>query len=543
VHIANPAGTVVEKSKGVVIYSYATVAKAEKVEVKQVAKGAPGVQLYTKKDQEVQLIDWKFDETVEKKIEAPRVEKGIGKVVLVEAAAPAPPVEAPAPTPPVPEAVAVATAPAAALTPEEEAKISKEEAELPSMQEALAKEEGIRIAPLLNLQILGGQYFFEGERGNLSGNLSLLAAPSLKLSPAWTLVPSYSASYQGTKQVVDLVGAGTLFQERMDHRVGVKGIWRPGGDSAWRIKPAANFKTELLQETRDETWGNGLFDYRKYGAGLEAEYIYQDPLSMRVGYDYAFTHFPNYTSLESKESQDFNGQPLARELVGGHILDNHGHALTVGGAMEVAALDPEASLLKGLILDMQYVALYQRYPQQHLVDASGNLTPGLRTDWTHLVDFTFRQPSQPRGNLRMLTTVGLGGVFARSNQNSYDALHTRFLDDYYDYDELSVRPSVTALLGEPGGGAKPALLSLSFNLSQRRYLERPTQDSTGLYQSSRIRQTNWYLGGTLSYPMDRNFSLMANMQYGRASSNMGFQQFYKYDYTSVNYLFGVSYEY
>jgi lipopolysaccharide assembly outer membrane protein LptD (OstA) len=102
---------------------------------------------------------------------------------------------------------------------------------------------------------------------------------------------------------------------------------------------------------------------------------------------------------------------------------------------------------------------------------------------------------------------------------------------------------VTAVMGTATKTEKPMAVSLGLTLSQRQYTKRPTQDAVGAYGSSKIHQLNTAVSATVSYPMDPNFSLVGNLQYGRADSNMGFQQFYKYDYSSLNYLFGVSWEY
>src|SRR3989339_282585 len=105
------------------------------------------------------------------------------------------------------------------------------------------------VTPYFNASFLGGQYFFSGQEGALSGNASALASASVKMSRELTLIPLYSGRYQGTKQVTDLVGGGTLFQERMDHKVAVRGIYSIS--PKLRIKPEAEFKWDLLKETKD----------------------------------------------------------------------------------------------------------------------------------------------------------------------------------------------------------------------------------------------------------------------------------------------------
>jgi hypothetical protein len=115
----------------------------------------------------------------------------------------------------------------------------------------------LEIDPLYKVQVLGGQYFFAGEKSDMTGNASVTAAPALKFDEAISVLPVVQASYQGTKQVQDLVGAGTLFQEQMDYRVSARAVWMPEG-SPWRLKPSFGYKYELLKETKDESWGGEI---------------------------------------------------------------------------------------------------------------------------------------------------------------------------------------------------------------------------------------------------------------------------------------------
>ena len=81
-----------------------------------------------------------------------------------------------------------------------------------------ARARAYEVVPIVNGSLMGGQYFFQGARSSLSGNASLVASPVVKMTQ-WSLMPMYSGGYQGTKGVGESVGAGTLFQEQMDHRL------------------------------------------------------------------------------------------------------------------------------------------------------------------------------------------------------------------------------------------------------------------------------------------------------------------------------------
>lgn len=385
----------------------------------------------------------------------------------------------------------------------------------------------VEISPLYGVQMLGGQYFFAGEKGSLSGNVSGMVAPAVKINEQWALLPALNSSYQGTKQVVDLVGAGTLFQEQMDHRAGLKAVYAPQ-DSLWRIKPSGSFKYELLKETKDEKWGNGLFDYQKWDLGLESEYIYKDPFSVRAGFDYYQVAFTNYTTLESQAAQNFSG--LSRELVGDRILDTKNYALFLG--MDAA--------LGRLVVEGNAAATYRKFPKQHIVDGTGNLTSPFREDFVTTFGGAARLPSDIRGGLRLLSSWEVGYSYNSSNQNSFDAQRTQYLPYYYNYGEFRVGPSFKLLIGS---AKEPVVFGLAGNWWYRRYPYRPIQDSAGAYQSAATHTSNWMGSASLNYPMAPHFSLIFNFQYGRALSNQNFEQSYKYNYTATNYLFGFGYSY
>ena len=112
----------------------------------------------------------------------------------------------------------------------------------------------LEVSPIYGLQVLGGQYFFAGDKGALSGNISGVVAPAMKFNERWSLLPSLNSSYQGTKQVVDLVGAGTLVRSRWSivPRSAVYPRKAAAGGSSRRraSRPSSSRR-------RGETWGGG----------------------------------------------------------------------------------------------------------------------------------------------------------------------------------------------------------------------------------------------------------------------------------------------
>src|SRR5262245_44263779 len=102
----------------------------------------------------------------------------------------------------------------------------------------------VEMKPVINAQALGGQYFYNGAENAFGTLLSFSGSPFLKLNDHWSLVPLYNGSYQGTKQVQDLIGGGTLFQDSQNHNVSVKGI--RSFENGLKLKAITGYGFELL---------------------------------------------------------------------------------------------------------------------------------------------------------------------------------------------------------------------------------------------------------------------------------------------------------
>jgi len=398
------------------------------------------------------------------------------------------------------------------------------------LAEPIKRPPRVVVSPLYDFEFLGGQNFYTGENSSLSTDINGLVAPAVKLNDNWSVLPSLMTSYNGTRQVVDLVGGGTFFQSQWDNEAAVKVIYTPT-DSNWRIKPYSDFKYEFLQQSTQEQLGQGLYDYYQWDAGVSAEYVYKDPFSIRFGVDYYDVHFPNYTSLESQAATEFQGQSLARELVGNYVLDSRNVLLTVSA---------DAPVLGKFIAQGQAGLLYADYPQQHLVDASGNLGSPLRTDVTTILGGSLQYPWQIEAGVKALASFGVNYLYDSSNQNSFDASQSQYIPLFYNYGQLTLTPGFKLFIGPD---ANPISWEISGTWWYDRYPHRSIQDASGTYLGRDLYTNNWMLQTTLSYPMAPHFGLVFNVQYGRGTSNDQFQEFYQYAFTTATYMFGVSYDY
>jgi len=384
--------------------------------------------------------------------------------------------------------------------------------------------EAVEVKPVVNAELLGGQYYYNGNDNALGAVASLSAAPYMKFNDSWSLVPLYIGNYNGTQQVQDLIGGGTLFQESQDHTGSLKLI--RSFNNGLKLKAIGSYSAEFLRETTDESWGEGLYDNRRASGGAEAEWSWQKDRSVRLAYDYFAIRFPNYTSLESQGA----ALGLGRELNAPDVLDTHNHMLTAATELGLpwnGSLDGTASYT------------WSFFGSEHLVDLSGDLQPDLRHDETSALSLQGNWPVMSRSGWKLISSLGYTWTHVISNQNHYDAAQGFFFDpDYYGYLTQALQNQWILSVGE-----NPWTLAFNWTLSHQQYSNRLVQDSAGAYGTDITHANGFFSGLTFTYPIAKGFRLMAQGQFGWNDSNNTDNQVYQYHYNTQTYLIGFTYAY
>ncbi len=373
-------------------------------------------------------------------------------------------------------------------------------------------------------RFLGGQDYFNGNPSSLSGNLSFSVIPAIKFNERFTLAPTYMGSYRGTKEVNDLAGGGTLFQDSQTHYVSLKGLYSV--TPALKIKPAVSYRVELLRETKNETWGKGLFDYSKVNTGIEAEYRYREKGVARAAIDRFVVRFPNYETLESSVA----AAGMGREQAGKKTLDSNSLSFTLSGEDFFGKTRATAGF--------SYTS--RAYPDQPLVGADGSFTSSKRGDTVTSISAGATRPFLFR-NVRFVGALDAQYALNDSNQGNYDVsdpMAPRYTADYYDYTLAGVFPSLTVLLGQ-----RPAALTLSAGMTRQNYGSRKAMDVSGVPLAENVHISETIFGVTFIYPVTKELRLRVTVNTVDASSNMKYAGSYAYNYSSSNYLMGFSYEF
>jgi len=383
----------------------------------------------------------------------------------------------------------------------------------------------LEVAPLINLRLLGGQYVFESQESNVSGNIHALLSPAISFNKQWSLIPSISSSWRGIKSVQELVGGGTLFQQTQDHAANLKGIFRYNKE--WQFKAGGGYRIQLLKETKDEDWGDGLFDFRKASANLEAENQGLESFTYRLGYDFYSIDFNNFSSLESQKRE------LGRENVAAKTLNTNNHA----GFITLNAPFTFINEKEGKA-EVSYYFTARNFTDQKIVRLSGELSGDLRKDQSHMLRAEVFFPLFALERVKVLMEVKGAYSFLDSNQNNYDAKKTQFNSNYYSYRDISNSSNFNFLVG-----SLPYIFSSGFSYVRRNYSDRPVQDLNGNYGSGTVHLNEYYANFSFTMPLNKFFKFQLLSNFGWSRSNMKYEKTYRYNYHTFTYLAGILYEY
>lgn len=393
-----------------------------------------------------------------------------------------------------------------------------------SLTDRPAGESAFHWTPYFSAELYGGQSTFSGDsQSPVSGpNGSLLFVPGFRLGPRLTILPSFSVNYRQTRDVQELIGGGFLTQKQSDQSAAVKALWAL--TDRWKFKGYGSFKQELVQESTDEKWGQGLFDYQKTAAGLELERSGMTVRSFRAGVDLYWVAFPNFDSL-SADAQQFGGEVNA----GTHVLDYR----SLDGTLSTdVLLSPRTAVSATL------AASDRRFGDQNLVQVDGTYAGTLRHDLFLFSSAALRRQG-PSREFRWATVDSVAGLdlsaaWLNSNQNNYDTSRTVFNNDYYDYVEWTAGPRVSLRFNQK------LSVGLGAAWSRRRYGRRPVQDADGTYLSGNVTTTAWTYRVSLGYPLMEHLDAVLTGAYQDASSNMKYESVYRYNYSSASYFGGLS---
>lgn len=373
---------------------------------------------------------------------------------------------------------------------------------------------------LLTTNLLGGGYAFNNETTSYGAKIYFSVIPAVK----WKnnlLIPFYSFEYSGVKDVKELVGGGTFIQQCVTNTIYIKPIFKL--TNMVKLKPKIAFTSQLFKETMDEEWTKGLFDYYKQNVSLETEFCFTkiSKLSFTLsGYD---VNFYNYQTLASKKLTEEYGKELTS--VGKDILNFYAAEGTI-----------DYKINEYISLNLYTTQKY--FVDQYVITENAEYSKTKRQDNLSFLNVNLNYPIKPLGKTTIFSSLAIQYTVNNSNQNHYDVEHTKFVKDYYDYNETSFSPQIKFAFN-----TIPLNLQVNYTISYRQYIDRLVQDEQGNYKDDKTFVLSQYLSLVLSFPIVENLNGVIQQNYFVSSSNMKYEQVYRYNYNAYNLLVGISYEF
>lgn len=396
-------------------------------------------------------------------------------------------------------------------------------------QQAAAGDAGYKL--MGKLDVSGGQYFYKDQAGAFNGYgvLDLQLAKSRSSSAGHFF--SLRSVYTGFKQVNELAGGGTLFQQSLDNSLGVKWIRRYEG--GWSLKPRLAVKSQLFRETKDEKWGKGLYDLARYEAGLTLERKTRLGLSVpwiyQVSWDVFYTRYTRFKTLASQY-----GKELAAPNPGSRTLDTVTNQLSY---------DSEFDLPGFMRADLFAALSLVSYQDQKVINSQGEYLAAMRSDTYQVLNLGLSKRFSDLGlfgGVRPVLGAGLGlsNLFSNQNHLDTDPARLKYIRGYYDYSDLRLSPSAQFTFIESGLFAR-----LSYEFSMRRYAERLAQKGTGAYTSGRLAQYSGNFSAEASYPVVKGLDVKLQGSWATSRSNNRYEQVYRYNYESSMYFAGLEWRF
>lgn len=381
------------------------------------------------------------------------------------------------------------------------------------------------------LDLFGGQYFFGGQSGAFNGYGVLDAQLARSYSPSSGFFASARSVYTGFKQVNELAGGGTLFQQSLDNSLGFKLIRRYEG--GYSFKPRVGVKNQLFRETKDENWGEGLYDFTRYEAGVTLERKTRlglsTPWTWQLSWDAYYTRYTRFKSLASQY-----GAEMAAPNPGSRVLDTLTNQVSYAAEMDLPNFKKADFLFSLSMID---------YQDQKVINSEGRYLSSKRSDYYQSANLGLSKrynDLQWLGGIRPVFSAGLGLANLISNQNHMDTdpAHLKYIKGYYDYTEVRLAPGAQFISIATG-----LITRLSYEFAVRSYSERLAQKGDGSYTSKNLAQYSSSFTAELAYPVARSLDAKVQGTWAASRSNNRYEQVYRYNYDSSSYFAGMEWRF
>lgn len=386
-----------------------------------------------------------------------------------------------------------------------------------------------RIIPIGSFQALGSYSDTNKGTGLWGYNISGSYAPSIRLNDTQFLIPLYNGAYKRMRQYVTQEEGGRLYNTWQIHNLSF--ALRTQHSDEWISRITGLATWNLVQETRDESFGEGLYDYRDFGGSFDLRRTINIDNTKQHSYSCGIQYFrrtyPNFKSLISLATVT---APETDEK------DFDGIKFSCGAERNVA---------QGISFEFKPSLLLKFFTDKKLIGDDGVLkADDKRRDYVLSGDLNCDWPfKEGRWVLSADNTIS----YNDSNLDFYDSRNTLtladdvFTEDYYTYFSVLTYPYITYY--HPMGKDKKLALRGGYSFLLRDYPSRKVQESSGAYTSTDQQDKEHTLHLSASYPITKELSWVSYFDYSWVRSNQKYETYYLYTYNVYQVQTGISIEF
>ena len=397
------------------------------------------------------------------------------------------------------------------------------------------KEED-RLILIANFEIVPTLSNLNGSGSLWGGSINGLFAPTYRFNDKNFLILMYDGQYHkkwefysddiGPKERTEFQRHTLTPMLRIDF----------GRGRRYSITPSFFHTRTYNKDIEPGGWSQGLYNYRDTGISLDFDTrklgFGGGNGRLKLGVQYYQRRYPNYDSLLDLADVKNNLSLLNTEK---DEKDYHGI---------IASANYGWSKERGFSWAADYSMLYKMLDDKKVVNSHGVLSSEKQRDYMHSLKLKLSYFFDINIDGRLAAGLDLNGGLKRSNQNYYDGMGTSDWHDdvptsnYYDYDSYRISPNISytfALL--------PLTTSLSYSYQKIDYTDRRAKESSGAYKNEKQYETEREIDFNLTYDLDGNWKLLAQIQQIVARSNNDDERIYQYDYEITNYTVRASFNF
>ncbi len=382
---------------------------------------------------------------------------------------------------------------------------------------------------LLDAESLAGYSEVGGASdGDFSTQNRWLTSLGIKSDPSMLWIGAYNGSYDRTNLFIAQEEGARQSTKLMTNNFSL--ALKKNFSETFVVRPVFFYNVVWVEETADETLGDGLYDYEDLGGGFENAHTFdaeQKAKTLTYGFQAFQRSYPNFTSLLSAFDPNLSVETDEKDFVG--------YKGTAGW---------EAPVFGDVRGALGYTLLYKDYTDKLTINRNGIRQGDSRADIYQEVTGSLFQ------KLRDWITVGVSSGVSHndSNLDFYDTRNTagladdRFFEDYYDYFSFDVAPTVIFFRKMDSEGKLNAQLQLTYTFEGLYYPDRFALSPTGAITDEEQTDYSHVLAARLSIPVSSQLSWVTAGQYKVQDSNQEFEQFYLYNYEVWSLTSGVSFK-